>query len=104
MSLQNRIGRLEQQAREDANVCPHLPPLIQHADGRLENESSHSCGRPRLVITVSYSDGSDQRTQKAARAACLEIQRKFGLENQQAAEIIAEHFPVSTRALVEQTA
>jgi hypothetical protein len=78
VGLKEIVKRLEQQANATKVLCPHLLPLIHHADGSIENESTHDCGRPRLEIIVSYSDGSDPRMKKAAHDAFAEIRREFG--------------------------
>lgn len=71
MGMRETLRRLEARvtSMNDRELCPHLPPLIHWADGSTENDSLHTCGRPRLVIWIGYSDGSDKRTEQAARTA-----------------------------------
>lgn len=60
----------------ERELCPHLPPMIHWPDGSVENESAHDCGKPRLNITIGYSDDSDQRMQNAVLDLFEEYRRK----------------------------
>ena len=78
MSLKQQVEGLELQTAQmsERELCPHLPPVIHHADGSTENEATHECGKPRLTITVGYSDRSDRRAQNALLDLFEEWRRK----------------------------
>ena len=78
MHLMHQVKQLEARAQQmsERELCPHLPPVIHHADGTVENELPHDCGLPRLVITVSYSDRSDRRAQNVLLDLFEEWRRK----------------------------
>lgn len=79
MGLREQVKRLETQAAQmsERELCPHLPPVIHWADGSVENDAPHDCGKPRLVITVGYSDGSDKRMQNVLLDLCDDHHRKY---------------------------
>lgn len=109
MGLREKIKRLEEQASEldGRELCPHAPPIIQWPDGIIENESAHECGKPRLTITIGYSDGSDRRTQMAALSTYDDARARFGdLTPEWLAGMIMKTFPVTEetrRVLYEKT-
>ncbi len=104
MGLKDQIKRLEQQAVQMSarELCSHLPPIINWADGSIENESTHDCGKPRLRIVVGYSDGSDQRMQDGALGTFEELRKECGdVPPEEAARIIADHFPLTPETRAE---
>ena len=103
MGLKEQVKRLEQQATQMSGreLCPHLPSIICWADGSVENDTPHDCGKPRLRIVVGYSDGSDQRTQSGALDTFEKLRMKCpDVAPEKAAQIITEEFPITqeTRA------
>jgi hypothetical protein len=108
MNLRLQVKRLEQQAVQmsERELCPHLPPVIHRADGSIENDALHDCGKPRLTITVGYSDGSDQRTQDSALETFDLLRREYSdILPQQVAERIMRCFtltPETRAALLER--
>ena len=80
MHLMQQVKQLEVRARQmsERELCPHLPPIIRWADGSSENESPHACGKPRLVISITLSDGTDQRTQNVAFDLFQQYRTEFG--------------------------
>jgi len=104
MNLETRIKRLEQEMSVGKDLCPHLPPLIEHADGTTENESTHVCGLPRLRIVVGYTDDSDERMRRAAHDAFAKIRARFDVEPGRCAEIVSEEFHIPARELLERAA
>jgi hypothetical protein len=106
MNLQNRIERLEQEAHTNGKeLCRHLPPIIHWPDGRIENESAHVCGLPRLVFIVRYSDGSDEAGRRAPLKAFDNIRARLPeIPAAKVAEIVANEFeltPEKSRPLLE---
>ncbi len=104
MGLKETIKRLEQQTSATKQLCSHLPPLIEHADGTTENESTHICGLPRLRIAVGYTDDSDERMRRAAHDAFAKIRARFDIEPGRCAEIVSEEFHIPARELLERAA
>ena len=104
MGLKETLKRLEQKAMPGKELCPHLPALIEHADGSIENESTHDCGRARLRIVVGFTDGSDARTQHAAHDTLAKIRECCELPVDEAAELVAARFPITTAELLERAA
>ena len=105
MNLQNRIERLEQEAHTNGKeLCRHLPPVIHWPDGRVENESPHDCGTPRLVFMVRYSDGSDEAGSRAPLQAFDNIRARLPeIPAAKVAEIVINEFcptPENKRALL----
>ncbi len=106
MNLQTRVEKLEQEAHGDGKeLCQHLPPIIYWPDGRVENESPHDCGVPRLVFIVRYSDGSDEVGRRAPLKAFDNIRARFPeIPAARAAEIVIGEFcltPENSRPLLE---
>jgi hypothetical protein len=104
MGLKEIVKRLEQMANSTKELCPHLPPLIEHADGTTENASTHDCGLPRLRIVAGYTDDSDERMRRAAHDTFAKIRARFDIEPEQCAEIVAEQFHIPARELLERAA
>ncbi len=108
MGLKEQIKKLEIQAVQmsERELCPHLPPVIYWADGSIENDTPHDCGKPRLRITVGYSDGSDRRTQSAALETFEVLRKECGdVPPEERSEIVADRFPLTTEtraALLER--
>jgi len=106
MNIKTRVEKLEQEAHGDGKeLCQHLPPIIRWPDGRIENESNHACAAPRLIISLRYSDGSDEASARATLDAFDKIHARFpDLPAAKVAEIVANEFcptPENKRALVE---
>ena len=109
MRLKQQVERLELRTAQMSKreLCPHLPAEIHYPDGSFEGEvlHEHNCGKPRLRIMVSYSDGSDRRTQDAAIEAFNDIRRECReLPPEECAKIVAERFPLlpETRAALRE--
>ena len=79
MNLRSQVKSLETRARQQAEreLCPHLPQVIHWADGSVENDAPHECGRPRLKILVGYTADSDRRMQNALLDLFDEHRRKY---------------------------
>lgn len=102
MGVKETLKRLEQQAGAEKELCQHLPPLIERADGTVENESTHNCGRPRLVVTLRYSDGSDKRTLTTAHRAFAKLRQEFSdIPEVVIAERVSKHFCVPSEELLQ---
>ncbi len=105
MGLKETIKRLEQRAGVSKELCPHLPPMIFYPDGSAENEEAHDCGRPRLCICVTYTDGSDARTQETAHRTFAKVRAKCSeLTPEVCAEIVAQAFGITPAELLERAA
>jgi hypothetical protein len=104
MGLKEQIKKLEIQAVQmsERDLCPHLPPVIYWADGSIENDAPHDCGKPRLIISVGYSDGSDQRVQQGALDTFDGVRRECpDVAAEDAAQIIASRYPLTPETRAE---
>jgi hypothetical protein len=106
MNIKTRVEKLEQEAHGDGKeLCQHLPPIIRWPDGRIENESNHACAAPRLIISLRYSDGSDEAGRRAPLQAFDNIRARLPeIPAAKVAEIVANEFeltPEKSRSLLE---
>ena len=109
MGLREQIKRLEQRAKQlsERELCPHKPPVIYWPDDTTENDEPHQCGRPRLIITIVYEDGSDRLTQNRAIVAFEHLRdTNRDIPPETIIEIIAERTPLlpETRRRLDEKA
>lgn len=63
----NRVQRLADERLNVASYCSHRSPRIEWPNGTTDSkQESCNCSKPLLIITMTFDDGSDLRTQHEA--------------------------------------
>ncbi|HAF13097.1 MAG TPA: hypothetical protein DHU55_02790 [Blastocatellia bacterium] len=97
MDLKTQVKRLEIRARQMSGrkLCSHMPPIIRWPNGTVENGETHKCAKPRLVISLCYSDGTAPRTQQAAIDHFEEELLRGKIPPDMLLELIVENYPLT---------